>query len=383
MTIFHGFFGMGSRELFAGGKKLFIPRVFLFVLAMAVSGLLPAYAHWADLAVAEVSVGETKAQMTLTLPTGLLAFADDDKNGNLSAAEVLGHQEQIKTELGSRIQLKSDGEAGELQTLSALNGKALPNARISSKTHSTLLLSYAWPQKIGNFKMEYSFFVPGVSTASCLTTLIRAGKVQSVVFTPEKQEYLLDQNGQPFDFKSFVFLGIGHILSGLDHLLFVLSLLMLGGSLGYLLKVITAFTLAHSITLSLTALGFIALPGRFIESGIALSIAYVAAENLFRKDASALMKSRWVVTFFFGLIHGMGFADILREMGLPRDNLLGSLVGFNVGVELGQLSVVIPAFLILLLLKRMPGEIWVRRAISAGAVAAGLIWFVQRAFLSA
>ncbi|MER3484118.1 MAG: hypothetical protein C4332_14150 [Meiothermus sp.] len=78
----------------------------------------------------------------------------------------------------------------------------------------------------------------------------------------------------------------------------------------------------------------------------------------------------------------MGFADILREMGLPRDNLLGSLVGFNVGVELGQLTVVIPAFLLLLLLKRLPWEGWVRRTVSAGAVAAGLIWFVQRAFLS-
>jgi hypothetical protein len=140
---------------------------------------------------------------------------------------------------------------------------------------------------------------------------------------------------------------------------------------------------AHSITLSLAALGIISLPGRFIESGIALSIAYVAAENLFRRDSTKLMKSRWAVTFFFGLFHGMGFADILREMGLPKDNLLGSLVGFNVGVELGQLTAVIPAFLLLMLLKHLPAEVWVRRAISLGAVAAGLIWFIERAFLSA
>lgn len=358
-------------------------RTWTAVLAVALSGwLVPALAHWADLAVAEVNVGDKTAQMTLTMPTGLLAFADEDKNGSLSAEEVAKHTEQIKTELNLRLHLKSDGEEGKLKSLRAVQGKTLGNARISPKTHSTLLVSYIWPENIGNFKMEYDLFVPGISTASCLTTFMRAGHVQNVVFTPEKREYLLGQNGRPFDFRSFLLLGINHILTGLDHLLFLISLLMLGGGLRYLLKVVTAFTVAHSITLSLTALGLINLPGRFIESGIALSIAYVAAENLLRKDTSKLMKSRWVVTFFFGLVHGMGFADILREMGLPQDNLLGSLVGFNLGVEIGQLTVVLPAFLLLLLLKRLPWEIWVRRTISAGAVAAGLIWFVERAFLS-
>lgn len=242
------------------------------VLAVLVLGILPAYAHWADLAVAEVSVGEREAQMTLTFPTGLMAFADDDQNGNLSAAEVARHRAQLQARFAENIALISGGETGEL-TVEAAEMQVAQSARITPNTHSTLVLKTAWEEPIGVFKIRYELFVPGVSTASAVTTVVRRSKVQNVVFTPEKTEYLQDSNGRNFDFFSFFILGMQHILEGLDHLLFLLALLMLGGSLGYLLKVITAFTVAHSITLFLTAAGVINLPGQFIESGIALSIA--------------------------------------------------------------------------------------------------------------
>jgi HupE / UreJ protein len=173
-------------------------------------------------------------------------------------------------------------------------------------------------------------------------------------------------------------LGIEHILTGYDHLLFVLSLLMLGAGLPYLLKVITAFTVAHSISLSLAAFGILTLPSKFVESGIALTIAYVAAENLFHKNPTALSRSRWVLTFGFGLIHGLGFAGVLEEIGLPREHAALSLLGFNLGVELGQLAVVIPAALLLGWLKRVPWEVRLRQAVSALAMMAGLFWFVER-----
>lgn len=350
------------------------------VLAVLVLGILPAYAHWADLAVAEVSVGEREAQMTLTFPTGLMAFADDDQNGNLSAAEVARHRAQLQARFAENIALISGGETGEL-TVEAAEMQVAQSARITPNTHSTLVLKTAWEEPIGVFKIRYELFVPGVSTASAVTTVVRRSKVQNVVFTPEKTEYLQDSNGRNFDFFSFFILGMQHILEGLDHLLFLLALLMLGGSLGYLLKVITAFTVAHSITLFLTAAGVINLPGQFIESGIALSIAWVAAENLFRRDLKSLERSRWIATFFFGLLHGMGFAGILRDIGLPKDNLLGSVLGFNLGVEAGQLVFVIPVFLLLMALRRIPWEARVRWAVSAATVGAGLYWFVERAFL--
>lgn len=353
-----------------------------WLLVVWTLGMLPAHAHWADLAVAEVSVGEREAQMTLTFPTGLMAFADDDKNGNLSAAEVAKHQAELQAKLGEKIALISGGEAGQL-TAEAAASRVAEGARITPNTHSTVVLKTAWQEPIGAFKIRYELFVPGVSTASAVTTVLRGGRVQNVVFTPEKTEYLQDSSGRSFDLWSFFVLGMQHILEGWDHLLFLLALLMLGGSLGYLLKVITAFTVAHSITLFLTASGVINLPGQLVESGIALSIAWVAAENLFRRDPKQLERSRWVVTFFFGLLHGMGFAGILGDIGLPKDNLLGSVLGFNLGVEAGQLVFVIPVFLLLWAIRRIPWEARVRWAVSAATVGAGLYWFVERAFLGA
>jgi hydrogenase/urease accessory protein HupE len=351
---------------------------------------ISAYAHWADLAVSEVTVGEKDVQMTLTLPTGLVAFADDDHSGRLSPEEVRTHKAQLERFLSEKIRLRSEGKAGTL-AVSPVNLETLPDRPgLSRKSHSTLGLTYTWLKPIGDLRIRYDLFIPTAPNASNLMTLIHGEqvsntlKVSNTVFTPEKRDFTLSAGGESHtETPNFIALGMEHILSGYDHLLFLLALLMLGGGLGYLLKVITAFTVAHSITLSLTALNLIHLPGRFIESGIALSIAWVAAENLFGKDPTKLQRSRWAVTFLFGLIHGMGFADILREVGIPRDNLLVSLFGFNLGVELGQMIFVIPAFLLLVLLKRIPWEARVRWAISAATVVAGLYWFVQRAFLSA
>ena len=132
-------------------------------------------------------------------------------------------------------------------------------------------------------------------------------------------------------------LGVEHILTGADHLVFLLGLILVGGSLRSLVGVVTAFTLAHSITLALAALSIFAPSPRLVEPAIALSIAYVGVENLFVNDAS----KRWRITFPFGLIHGFGFAGALREIALPRAQLPIALVSFNLGVELGQLGVLV------------------------------------------
>ena len=137
-------------------------------------------------------------------------------------------------------------------------------------------------------------------------------------------------------------MGFTHILpQGLDHILFVLGLFLLGSNTKALVKQITAFTVAHSITLALTALGVIHLPGRIIEPIIAISIAFVAIENLFARDVRPW---RTAVVFLFGLVHGMGFAEVFADAGLRGAGLLTALVSFNVGVELGQLAVVGLAF---------------------------------------
>ncbi len=176
---------------------------------------------------------------------------------------------------------------------------------------------------------------------------------------------------------SFIELGFTHILpKGLDHILFVLGLFLLSPKLKPLLWQITAFTIAHSITLALAVLGIFALPGRVVEPIIALSIAVVAIENLFRQEVSPW---RWVCVFGFGLIHGMGFAGVLSEVGLPPDQIGLALIAFNLGVELGQLAVIALAFGATKWCEDRPwyGP-WVRRPVCLLIALAGLVWMVER-----
>lgn len=344
---------------------------------------LSAYAHWSDLAVAEIAVGEREVRMTLTFPTGLVAQTDDDRNGVLSTQEVGRHQSQLSAFFGGKIKMTSSGTEGQVSASPVAGGKPLPRLGPQRGTHSSLLLTYRWAEPVSNLEIDYNLFLPGVSTASSVATVLHEGKVQDVVFRPDSRRFALVGEAAPQTLASFVKLGVGHILSGWDHLLFVIALVALGGGLGYLLKVITAFTLAHSVTLILGTLGLVELPSRLIESMIALSIAYVAFENLYHTDTARLIQRRWIAAFGFGLFHGLGFAGILAEIELPKANFLLSLLSFNLGVEIGQLMVVIPAFLFLTLLARWRWQPTMQRAISLFAIVAGLFWFVQRAFLSA
>jgi hydrogenase/urease accessory protein HupE len=173
---------------------------------------------------------------------------------------------------------------------------------------------------------------------------------------------------------SFLKLGMNHILSGYDHLLFLLALLIARQSFKQFAKVITAFTIAHSLTLTLTVLGIISIPSNFVEPAIALSICYVALENIFRKTVSY----RWVLTFLFGLIHGMGFADILTEMNLPKGELAIDLASFNIGIELIQLLIVIILLPILTLVHRSKFSQKTVIAVSAIAFLLGGMWLVER-----
>lgn len=176
----------------------------------------------------------------------------------------------------------------------------------------------------------------------------------------------------------YLTLGFTHILpKGLDHILFVLGLFLLGTRVRPLLVQVTAFTVAHSITLGLTMYGIFSLSPAIVEPLIAASIVYVAVENIF---TSTLHAWRPIVVFGFGLLHGMGFAGVLQEVGLPRSEFLTGLVTFNVGVELGQLTVITLAFLAVGFWRRNPQLYRSRIAIPASiAIAAtGLYWTVQR-----
>lgn len=170
--------------------------------------------------------------------------------------------------------------------------------------------------------------------------------------------------------------GFLHILpKGLDHILFILGLFLLQPKFKPLLWQTSAFTVAHSITLALVVLGAITVPGRFVEAMIALSIAYVGIENLWVKELKP-----WRVFFIFalGLLHGMGFASVMKELEIPEGSVLQPLIGFNVGVELGQISVLLGAFaLTFWAVKKAGFEIF--RKVASGLIAiVGLYWTVER-----
>ena len=186
--------------------------------------------------------------------------------------------------------------------------------------------------------------------------------------------------------RTYLVLGIGHILGGIDHLLFVLALLILVKGTRRLIMTVTAFTLAHSLTLAGATLGFVHVPGRPVEAAIALSIVFVAAEIIHSREGKTGLTEKfpWIVAFTFGLLHGFGFASALNEVGLPQSAIPVALFFFNVGVEVGQLMFIASVFAVIALARlaarRMgvsqPAWAWRIPPYAIGSVAA--FWIIQR-----
>ncbi len=210
----------------------------------------------------------------------------------------------------------------------------------------------------GNLRRTYSIQVIGAIKGATLyfegleKTLIDVlvsikmsdGVQYSSMIKPANPSYVIPTEPDWFDvIKTYIILGTKHILLGIDHLLFVLALLLITIGFRKLVKTITAFTVAHSITLSLAALGVVGLPGAPVEAVIALSIVFLAVEliHYYQGREGLTVRYPWVVAFTFGLLHGFGFARALSEVGLPQSDIPAALFFFNVGVELGQLAFVI------------------------------------------
>lgn len=238
-----------------------------------------------------------------------------------------------------------------------------------------LELIYEFPQKVTQLRIS-----------STLHQLAQPGHEHliSVRFDGEPQESVLNAANPTAVFKSggtsysktitsFVALGIEHIFTGYDHLAFLVGLLIATTTLGSMIKVITSFTVAHSITLALATFDLVILPVRLTESLIALSIVYVAAENLLGIRAI----ERYRIAFLFGLIHGFGFSNVLREMQLSRSHLALSLFSFNTGVEIGQILFVIAAFPLIIYLTRSRWQGQIKPAISLTVMCLAVYWFVQ------
>ncbi len=237
------------------------------------------------------------------------------------------------------------------------------------RTIVVIVIHYACAGPVGTLTLRDRLSAVFGRDHHTLASIEGPGGTEQFLLDPDRSEVRVVISGPsagapaaelaPHGAYGFFRLGIEHILTGFDHILFVFALMLRGGRIGSLLGIVTAFTVGHSLTLGLSVLGIVRLPGWIIEPLIAASIAYVAAENIFLQR---IPSRRWLVSLLFGLVHGFGFAGALLELELPREGLFSSLLFFNLGVEAGQAMIIAVLFPALLLLSRFA---WEKRAVTA------------------
>ena len=230
---------------------------------------------------------------------------------------------------------------------------------------------FSWDKNLGSIILR----VNSIQNEPLYTELIEDGKKSKWFGINNKTEVELSQN-----IKEYILLGFKHIIpKGLDHILFVLGLFLLSPKMKPLVLQVSIFTLAHTITLFFGALKIIIIPAIIIEPIIALSICFIAIENLFTENVK---RTRPYIIFIFGLLHGLGFAGVLNEIGVSTNLFISSLVSFNVGVELGQICVIILSYILIALLFQK--KIWYRnrvtKPISIIIASIGFYWFFERLF---
>jgi HupE / UreJ protein len=359
------------------------------LLAASATG---AFAHKPSDSYLAISVEGTDVSGQWDIALRDLDFAiglDDNGDGDITWGEVKAHQADIGAYSLARLKLRSGGADCPVHATAFLADDH------SDGAYSVMRFEGKCQAEADAIEISYTLFADLDPQHKGLLRLEHGGGTRTGIFSPERatQSFELEKISALTQFVDYAREGVWHIWIGFDHILFLLSLLLpavlvLGGgrwqavgrfapAFWDVFKIVTSFTVAHSITLSLAALGVVSLPSRLVESAIATSVVLAALNNVF----PLVHERRWMVAFFFGLVHGFGFASVLRDLGLPQNALLIALVGFNLGVEGGQLAIV-SAFL--------PVAYWLRatwlyrRLVFIGGslaiVAVAGIWLVERAF---
>jgi hypothetical protein len=302
-----------------------------------------------------------------------------DPDSLLDAAFLARHTPALESMLAARLSLAADGAA---VTPDWTGIEAQKDRR-----RVTFSFRAAWPHPPGMLRIGGPIFAYDTQHETYLNVYENGTLRQQDLLTHERTRYdhfTGGRQGLVAVLRTFLLAGIHHIFIGPDHILFIVGLLLLGGGTARLLKIVTAFTLAHSVTLALATLGIVTPPPRLVEPVIALSIVAVGISNLRALRGAAAGDARVWVALGFGFIHGFGFASVLRDFGLPRAALGASLFAFNAGVEVGQACIVgIVAPLLALVRLRAPAH--APRVVTVGSLVvalAGGYWFVERTFFS-
>jgi hypothetical protein len=365
-----------------------IRQILLVLLALCA---LPALAHKASDSYLQLMVNGVDVSGQWDIALRDIDFAiglDANGDGDITWGEVRAKHADISAWALGRLSLQRGGHCS-LQV-----GEHLIDTHTDG-AYAVMRLAGTCPDASEELTLNYRLLFDQDDLHRGLLKLNLDGVTHAAVLSPDKPEitYPSGETSRLKQFFQYVVEGVWHIWIGFDHILFLLALLLpavlvygakrwqgaptFGLALRQVVGVVTAFTLAHSITLTLATLELISLPSRWVESAIAASVVLAAANNFY----PVVERRRWLVAFVFGLIHGFGFASVLTDLGLPKDALVLSLLGFNLGVEIGQLAIV-SAFLPVAYLLR--NTAFYRQGIfKSGSVitaVVALFWFVERAF---
>ena len=349
----------------------------------------PSHLHPMSRSSSRVDVEEGTLRWTLRVQAEslheVLPALDLNADGGLQLAEVESGRAQVADYLGEnyRLSLTESGDAPLVGECVFVGAPAVPELRASAK----------WVEIIWEVPLVAELEGVGVSMRLFEETspdhldvfeLRRKGRLSyTALFSAAKPgAWIPISTDEEMGLMQWVRLGITHILSGWDHLAFLAALLVCVRGPRQIALVITAFTLSHSLTLGLAALELVQLPSRFVELVIALSVSYVALGGFAKEPRRGL----WVEAMIFGLVHGLGFASFLGEALMLEERRIGALVGFNLGVEIGQLAFILPIAVVLVIAQRRSGsnsDWWVpalpRRVVAAAVACAGVFWFIERA----
>jgi hypothetical protein len=314
---------------------------------------------------------------------------DTDGNGEITWGELRARHADIAAYALARLRIEADGMACTLRA-----GEQLVDEHTDG-AYTVLRFAVDCPRPPATLRLDYRLFADLDPQHRGLLRLDAAGGTRTAIFSPQEaaQDFALEAPGRASQFGAYFIEGVWHIWIGFDHILFLVSLLLpavlvwqarrwqpaerFRDAFFEVLKVVTSFTVAHSITLSLATLGLVSLPSRVVESAIAASVVLAALNNV----RPLVHGRRWLVAFAFGLIHGFGFASVLADLGLPQGTLVLALLGFNVGVELGQLAIVAVFLPLAYLLRRTA---FYRRGVLIGGslliAALAAVWLAERVF---
>lgn len=346
-----------------------VRRLIVLVLLLACP---PAAAHQTNLSTGHLVVDGTEVRYRLTVSAHDLALILDiptDLVQPIPMESFAGRLDLLREYLDEKLLVVADDMACPRASV-GLEYQRLPEEIVID-------LRYRCPAPATRLRVAYRLFF-GLDPGHRAIGTIDAGRGrEEYVVDRAASDIVVDFSGGNalIAFGRTVWLGVEHILIGVDHVLFVVALLLGGGRLRRVVLIVTAFTLAHSLTLALAWFGLVDLPVRLVEGLIAASVAYVALENVLGRGT----RHRWLLAFGFGLVHGLGFYNALSGLDLDPRHAVRTLFAFNLGVELGQLAIVAVMFP---LLARVMGRPWFRRVALSGSLAilaVALFWLVERA----